>query len=96
MGAFDGGGGAQWLLRLTTMRWRRGVGVSTKPVAARPAAKVRFAVDVEEVRARTQSTKRDQQAPIEIEWDQGAPIKMVSGRAWSLGIYDLLGSEILK
>ncbi len=35
------------------------VGGSTKPVAARPTAKVRFAVDVEEVRTRTQATKRD-------------------------------------
>ena len=46
------------------------VGVSTKPAAARPAAKVRFTVDVEEVRAHTQATKWDQQAPIKIERDQ--------------------------
>ena len=35
------------------------VGVSTKPAAARPTAKVRFAVDVEEVGTRTQATERD-------------------------------------
>ena len=35
------------------------VGVSTKPAAARPAANVRFAVDVEEARTRTQATKQD-------------------------------------
>ncbi len=35
------------------------VGVSTKPAAARPAAKFRFTVDVEEVRTRTQATERD-------------------------------------
>jgi hypothetical protein len=65
------------------------VGVSTKPAEARPTAKVRFAVDVEEVRARTQATKRDRRAPIKmaIGQDQRAPIKMVSGRAWSPGIY---------
>ncbi len=34
------------------------VGVSTKPAAARPAAKFGFAVDVEEVRVRTQATER--------------------------------------
>jgi hypothetical protein len=33
------------------------VGVSTKPAAARPAAKVRFAVDVEEVHAGTRATE---------------------------------------
>ncbi len=72
------------------------VGVSTKPAAARPAAKVRFAVDVEEVRTRTQATKRDYP-----KWyfevprvqngifptDRQAPSKMVSGRVWSPGIY---------
>jgi hypothetical protein len=42
------------------------VGVSTKLAAARPAAKVRFTVDVEEVRARTQATEQDQQAPIKM------------------------------
>ncbi len=56
------------------------VGVSTKPAAARPAAKIGFAVDVEEVRVRTQATERDRQAPI----------KMVSGRVWSPGIYRAL------
>ncbi len=35
------------------------VGVSTKPAAARPAAKFGFAVDVEEVHVRTQATERD-------------------------------------
>ena len=39
--------------------------------AARPAAKVWFAVDVE----------------VRIEQNQRAPIKMVSGRVWSPGIY---------
>jgi hypothetical protein len=57
------------------------VGVRTKPAAARPTAKVRFAVDVEEV-----------QAPIKMVsgQDRRAPIKMVSGRAWSPGIYRAL------
>jgi hypothetical protein len=35
------------------------VGVSTKPAAARPTAKVRFAVDVEEVCTHTQATNLD-------------------------------------
>ena len=52
----------------------------SKPAATRPAAKVRFAVDVEVLRTRTQATERNQQAPI----------KMVSGRAWSPGIYRAL------
>jgi hypothetical protein len=57
------------------------VGVRTKPAAARPTVKVRFAVDVEEV-----------QAPIKMVagQDRRAPIKMVSGRAWSPGIYRAL------
>ncbi len=65
------------------------VGVSTKPAAARPTAKVRFAVDVEEVCTRTQATNLDRRAPIKmaIGRDQRAPIKMVSGGAWSPGIY---------
>ena len=68
------------------------VGVSTKPAAARPTAKVRFAVDVEEVCTRTQATNLDRRAPIKmaIGRDQRAPIKMVSGRAWSPGIYRAL------
>ena len=45
-----------------------------KLATARPFAKVWAAVDVE---ARTQATKQNQQAPI----------KMVSGRVWSPGIY---------
>ena len=67
------------------------VGVSTKPAAARPTVKVRFAVDVEEVCIRTQATERDQRAPIKmaIGRDQRAPIKMVSGRAWSPGFIGL-------
>ena len=48
-----------------------------KPTAARLAAKVRFAVDVEaHAEPTAEPTKQDQRAPI----------KMVSGRAWSLGI----------
>ena len=53
-----------------TIGGAQSVGVSTKPAAARPAVKVRFAVDVEEVRACTQTTERDRRAPIEIEWDR--------------------------
>jgi hypothetical protein len=48
-----------------------------KLTAARPAAKVWFAVDVE---VHAEQTKQDQQAPI----------KMVSGRVWSPGIYHAL------
>ena len=48
-----------------------------KLTAARPAAKVWFAVDVEAMCTRTQATKPNQQAPI----------KKVSRRDWSLGIY---------
>ena len=48
-----------------------------KPVAARPAAKIRFGVDVE---AHAGPTKQDQRAPI----------KMVSRHAWSPGIYRAL------
>jgi len=52
-----------------------------KLTAARPAAKVRFAVDVEAHAMLTaEPTKQDQQAPI----------KMVCGRAWSPGIYQAL------
>jgi hypothetical protein len=53
------------------------VGGDTKLAATRPAAKVRFDVDVETLRTRTQATKQNQRAPI----------KMVSGRVWSPGIY---------
>jgi hypothetical protein len=52
-----------------------------KPTAARPAAKVWFAVDVE---AHTEPTAEP------TKQDQRAPIKMVSGRAWSPGIYQAL------
>ena len=52
-----------------------------KPTAARPAAKVRFAVEVE---AHAEPTAKP------TKHDQLAPIKMVSGRAWSLGIYQAL------
>ena len=52
-----------------------------KPTAARPAAKVRFAVDVEAHAEPTAEPTRQ---------DQRAPIKMVSGRAWSPGIYQAL------
>ncbi len=48
-----------------------------KSAATRPAAKVWFAVDVEVLRTRMQATEQNQQAPI----------KMVSRRAWSPGIY---------
>jgi hypothetical protein len=52
-----------------------------KPTAARPAAKVRFAVDVEaHAEPTAEPTKHDQRAPI----------KMVSGRAWIPGIYQAL------
>ena len=63
------------------------VGGNTKPAATRPAAKVQFAVDVEALRTRTQATEQDRQAPV----------KMVSGRAWSPGIYralSLLGKTL--
>ena len=76
-GGGDGDGGAsasattviQKKVKLVRwLRWKRdwSVGVSTKPAAARPAAKVRFVVDVEGARARTQATERDQQAPIKM------------------------------
>jgi hypothetical protein len=52
----------------------------SKPATNRPAAKVWFAVDVEALHTRTQATKKNQQAPI----------KMVSGRAWSPGVYQAL------
>ncbi len=58
-----------------------------KPAATRPAAKVQFAVDVEALHTRTQATEQDQQAPI----------KMVSRRAWTPGIYwalSLLGKTL--
>jgi len=52
-----------------------------KLTAARPAANVRFAVDVEAYAGLTaEPTKQDQRAPI----------KMVSGHAWSPGIYQAL------
>jgi hypothetical protein len=52
-----------------------------KPTAARPAAKFHFAVDVEAHAVQTaEPTKQAQRAPI----------KMVSGRAWSPGIYQAL------
>jgi hypothetical protein len=52
-----------------------------KPTVARPAAKVRFAVDVEAHAVPTaEPTKQDQRAPI----------KMVGGRALSPGIYQAL------
>ena len=60
------------------------VGDNTKgpePIPARPAAKVRFAVDVEAHAGPTaEPTKQDQRAPI----------KIVGGRAWSPGIYQAL------
>ena len=49
--------------------------------AARPAAKVPFAVDVEaHAEPTAEPTKQDQRAPI----------KMVSGHVWSLGSYQAL------
>jgi hypothetical protein len=48
-----------------------------KPAAIRPALKVQFAVDMEALRTHTQATKQNERAPI----------KIVSGRAWSPGIY---------
>ena len=52
-----------------------------KPTAARLAANVRFAVDAEAYAGPTaEPTKQDQLAPM----------KMVSGRAWSPGIYQAL------
>jgi hypothetical protein len=69
------------------------VGISTKPAAARPTAKVRFAVDVEEVQAPIKMVAgQDRHAPIKMVagQDRRAPIKMVSGRAWSSGIYRAL------
>jgi len=52
-----------------------------KPTATRPAAKVRFAVDVEAHAGPTaEPTKQDRRAPI----------KIVGGRAWSPGIYQAL------
>ena len=62
-----------------------------KPTAARPAAKVRFAVDVEAHVGPTVPTAEP------TKQDQRAPIKMVSGRAWSQGIYRaprLLGKSL--
>ena len=59
-------------------------GKGPEMTAARLAAKVWFAVDVE---VPAEPTKQNQQAPI----------KMVSGRAWSPGIYQaltLLGKTI--
>ena len=56
-----------------------------KPTATRPAVKVWFAVDVEAHEVPTaEPTKQD----------QCASIKMVSGRAWSPGIYQLLGKSL--
>jgi hypothetical protein len=52
----------------------------SKPAATRPAAKVWFTVDVEALRTRTQAAKQNQQAPI----------KIMSGHAWSPGIYQAL------
>jgi hypothetical protein len=76
----QGGGDSTAAAIARQRRWRLHVGVSTKPAAARPTVKVRFAVDVEEVRARMQATERDRRAPIKmaIGWDQRAPIKMGS------------------
>jgi hypothetical protein len=52
-----------------------------KLTAARPAVKVRFAVDMEaHAEPTAEPTKQDQRAPI----------KMVSGHAWSPGIYQAL------
>ena len=52
-----------------------------KPTPAKPAAKVRFAVDVEAHAGPTaEPTKQDQRAPI----------KIVGRRAWSPGIYQAL------
>ena len=67
-----------------TKRGSRPVGDNTKrpkPTAARPAAKVWFAVDVEAHAVPTAEPTKP---------DQRAPIKMVSGRAWSQGIYQAL------
>ena len=55
-----------------------------KPTAARRAAEVRFAVDVEAHVVPTVPTAEP------TKQDQRAPIKMVSGRAWSPGIYQAL------
>ena len=52
-----------------------------KLTAARPAAKVWFAVDVEAYAEPTAGPTKQ---------DQRAPINMVSGRAWSPGIYQAL------
>ena len=52
-----------------------------KPTAARPAAKVWFAVDMEaHAEPSAEPTKQD----------KSEPIKRVSGRAWSPGIYQAL------
>ena len=63
------------------------VGDNTKG-PSRPAAKVRFAVDVKaHVGPTTEPTKQDRRAPI----------KIVGGRAWSPGIYlalRLLGKSL--
>jgi hypothetical protein len=52
-----------------------------KPTAARPAAKVWFAVDVEAYAEPTAGPTKQ---------DKRAPIKMVSGHAWNLVIYQAL------
>ena len=52
-----------------------------KRILTRPAAKVWFAKDVE---ARAEPTAEP------TKQDQGEPIKMVSGRAWSREIYQAL------
>jgi hypothetical protein len=52
-----------------------------KPTAARPAAKVHFAVDMEAHAVPTADPNKQ---------DRRAPIKMVSRRAWSPGIYQAL------
>ena len=54
----------------------------SKPAATRPAAKVQFAVDMEALCTRTQATKQNQRAPIE----------MVSGHVHG----GLLGSEAAR
>ena len=64
----------------TTIGTEMIVGDNTKG-PARPAAKVRFAVDVEaHVGPTAEPTKQDQRAPI----------KIVGGCAWSPGIYQAL------
>ena len=59
----------------------KGAKQGAEPTTARPAVKVRFAVDMEACAGPTvEPTKQDQRAPI----------KMVSGCAWSPGIYQAL------